>query len=266
VRRVLPSRAATTTALDRTELLPIPREESLERLKEQPELALFVLRALSVRLQNIGLILADPVASVDTVRQNWRPLLGQRERVTMAMISLSTCAGCSAVFLDQDGLDQVLEIADIAYCPMLVDQDHIPEVDMALIDGVVRLEEDVKVLQEARMKSQVVIAWGTCACYGGIPAHANRYELEDLIQETYGQTSDAYAYYLSGRGGVERATYQEEGIALLRRAFELDDFVRVDYYVPGCPPVPELLLQLYGEVSGQSLKGDKPIVCAVSRE
>jgi coenzyme F420-reducing hydrogenase gamma subunit len=63
-------------------------------------------------------------------------------------------------------------------------------------------------------------------------------------------------------GGVERATYQEEGIALLRKAYELDDFVRVDYYVPGCPPNPDLLLQLHGELTGQSLKGTAPIVCA----
>jgi F420-non-reducing hydrogenase small subunit len=126
----------------------------------------------------------------------------------------------------------------------------------------VRLKEDVEVLREARRKSQLVIAWGTCACYGGIPAHANGYELEDLIQETYGTTSDAFAYYLSGRGGVEHETYQEEGVALLRKAFKLDDFVRVDYYVPGCPPNPDLLLQLHGEVTGQSLKGAKPIVCA----
>ncbi len=108
----------------------------------------------------------------------------------------------------------------------------------------------------------MVVAWGTCASFGGIPAQANRYELEDLIQETYGQTYDAYAYYLSGAGGVEQATYQEEGIELLRKAYELDDFVRVDYYVPGCPPVPGHLLQLLAELTGQSFEGAKAIVCA----
>jgi coenzyme F420-reducing hydrogenase gamma subunit len=61
---------------------------------------------------------------------------------------------------------------------------------------------------------------------------------------------------------VDHATYQEEGIALLRKVYELDDFVRIDYYVPGCPPLPSLLLQLLGELTGQSLKGAKPIVCA----
>jgi F420-non-reducing hydrogenase small subunit len=145
---------------------------------------------------------------------------------------------------------------------MLIDQDHLPEADVALIDGAVRLKEDEEVLEEAREKSRFAVAWGTCAAFGGIPAHANRYELEDLIQETYGQTSDAYAYYLSGAGGVEQTTYQEEGISLLRKAYELDDFVRVDYYVPGCPPLPNLLLQLLGELTGQSFKGAKPIVCA----
>jgi F420-non-reducing hydrogenase small subunit len=255
-------RTGSATALQRTEVMRIDRDEFTERVRERPELAFFILQALSLRLQNIGAILANPRASIDAVRQNWRPLLKKRERVKVSMVSLSTCAGCSAVFLDQEVLEQVLEVADIVYCPMLIDQDQLPEADVALIDGAVRLKEDEEKLEEARRKSRFAVAWGTCAAFGGIPAHANRYELEDLIQETYGQASDPYAYYLSGTGGVEHTTYQEEGIALLRKAYELDDFVRVDFYVPGCPPLPNLLLQLLGELTGQSFEGAKPIVCA----
>jgi F420-non-reducing hydrogenase small subunit len=255
-------RSASPVAIERAQVLPIPREEFLERVKERPELALFILQALSVRLQNIGLVLADPRAAFDTVWQNWRPLLPKRERVKVALVSLSTCAGCPAAFLDQEVLATVLEAAEIVYCPMLMDQEHLPEVDVALIDGAVRLKEDEEVLEEARRKSRLLVAWGTCASFGGIPAHANRYELEELIEETYGHTADAYAHYLSGRGGVGRATYQEEGIALLRKAYEVDDIVRVDYYVPGCPPQAGFLLQLLSELTGQSLKGAKPVVCA----
>jgi F420-non-reducing hydrogenase small subunit len=252
----------SATAVGHTRVMPIERQAFVEQLRERPELALFCLQALSVRIQALSAGIGSLMESADAVQRDWRLLVGKRERIRLAMVSLSTCAGCSAVFLDQEGLDRVLEVADLAYCPMLVDQDQIPEADVALIEGVVRLEEDVDVLREARRKSQVVIAWGTCACYGGIPAHANRYELEDLIQETYGQTYDAYAYYLSGAGGIERATYQEEGIAVLRKAYKLDGFVRVDYYVPGCPPTAEHLLQLYDELTGRSLMGSKPLVCA----
>jgi F420-non-reducing hydrogenase small subunit len=256
------ARTATATAITPTQAMPIDRGEFISRIQARPELALFILQALSVRLQNIGAVLANPKAPVDAVRQRWRPLLRKQERAKVAIVSLSTCAGCSAVFLDQEVLAEVLEAADIVYCPMLIDQEQIVEADVALIDGAVRLKEDEEKLQEARRKSRLVVAWGTCASFGGIPAHANRYELEDLIQETYGQTYDAYAYYLSGAGGVEQATYQEEGIELLRKAYELDDFVRVDYYVPGCPPVPGHLLHLLGELTGQSFKGAKAIVCA----
>jgi F420-non-reducing hydrogenase small subunit len=255
-------RSFSATAVARTRVIPIPLDDFLERIRDRPELALYMLEVLSLRLQNLSVILASPAQSVQAVRRKWRPMLASRERIKLAIVSLSTCAGCSAVFLDQSGLDQVLEIAEIVYCPMLVDQEHMPEADVALIDGVVRLQEDQEVLQEARSKSHALVAWGTCACYGGIPAQANAYELEDLIQETYGRTSDAYAYYLSGIQGVERATYQQKGLTLLRKASAADDVCRVDFYLPGCPPNPELLLQLQREVTGQSFTGAKAIVCA----
>jgi F420-non-reducing hydrogenase small subunit len=255
-------RTGSATAVERTQLMPIPRAQFLERIGEQPELTLFFLQSLSVRMQNLGAILANPRTSIAAIRQNWRPLMTKAERVKVALVSLSTCAGCSAVFLDPDILGEVSEAAEIVYCPMLIDRDHFEETDVALVDGAVRLKEDEEKLEEARAKSRFVVAWGTCASFGGVPAHANQYELEDLIKETYGHAYDTYAYYLSGASGVEGATYQEEGVSLLRKAYAVDDVVRVDYYVPGCPPVPGSLLQLLAELTGQHLKGAKPIVCA----
>ena len=52
------------------------------------------------------------------------------------------------------------------------------------------------------------------------------------------------------------------GIELQRRAFAIDSFVKVDTYLPGCPPMPSILLNwLRGFTGGQPLK-TAPIVCA----
>ncbi|MCP4543441.1 MAG: cyclic nucleotide-binding domain-containing protein [Chloroflexi bacterium] len=254
-------RSASAAAITRTQLMVIKRDEFSAQIKARPELALYIIQSLSTRLGHLNAILTDPLVSIDAVRQSWRPLLKKHEPVTVSIVSLSTCAGCSAVLLDDEVLAKVLEMAEIIYCPMLMDRDNIQEADVALIDGVVRLKEDEEKLAEARRKSRFVAAWGTCASFGGIPAKANRFELEELVEETYGHTDDAFAYYLSGKGGIEESTYQEKGIALLRKAYKLDDFVRVDYYVTGCPPTPDLLLQLLGELTGQGFEKARPVVC-----
>jgi len=148
---------------------------------------------------------------------------------------------------------------------MLIDKAELGDVDVALVDGMVRVKEDEEKLIEARRKSRYLLAWGTCASFGGIPASANQYELEDLIKESFGQTKDAFAYYLSGTRGIDGSTYQEQEneLRLLRRASKLDEFVRVDYYLPGCPPRVDLLVQFLNELKGEGeVSKPKTIVCS----
>jgi len=138
-------------------------------------------------------------------------------------------------------------------------------VDIAVVDGVVRVKDDEEKIREVRAKTRYLVAWGTCAALGGIPAYANQYELEELLEESYGHAKDPFAYCVSGRRGIDRATYQEEEseLRLLRRARKIDEFVRVDYYIAGCPPNAGLLNVLVGELRGDG-PSEKPksIVCA----
>jgi len=98
-----------------------------------------------------------------------------------------------------------------------------------------------------------------------IQKQQNQYELEDLIKESYGDTKDAFAYYFSGTQGVDWTTFQgqEKELKLLRRASKLDEFVRVDYYIPGCPPQVNLFMQFLNELKGDG-EASKPrgIVCS----
>jgi len=257
-------RTATVVALERTRLLPVRRSEFFERVEAEPELALVILQVLIMRLRRIHQAMVEPEKSMIAVRRVLPPLVKQEGLAKVAVVSLSTCGGCAATFLeDQNELASLLERVRITYCPMLVDYDEITdEVDVAVVDGTVRVREDEEKLKEARQKSRYLVAWGTCAALGGIPTLANQYELEEVIEASYGQTQDTFDYYFSGTHSNRQTAYQSEDMALLRKASKLADFVRVDYYLPGCPPQAGWLNQLVKELRGESqLEKPRQIVC-----
>lgn len=258
------TRTAHAYATETTSLYVIPKDNFLEQLKTKPELALYILQGLIIRLRGLLSCLDDPTKSVSIV-PSFPPPLRKKGRIKTALVSLATCGGCAAVILeDQEKLSALLAHVDISYCPMLIDAEELGDVDVAVVDGVVRVKEDEEKIREVRHKSRYLVAWGTCAAFGGIPAHANQRELEELIEESYGHAKDPFAYYLSGSRGVDSATFQEQEseLQLLRRARKLDDFVRVDYYIPGCPPAAGLLNQLVAELRGEEqAERPKSIVC-----
>lgn len=259
-------RMAQAEAVSHAVLLQIHQGTFLERIQAEPELALYILEGLIIRLRKMLLVLTSPEKTIHTITHSFPPPLQKKSRTKTAIISLATCGGCSATLLDnQELLLQLLEKIQISYCPMLIDKEEIGEVDVALVDGVVRVREDEEKLLETREKCKYLIAWGSCSSFGGIPSYANHYELEDLIEQSYGQAKDPFSYYLSGSRGIDWATYQNQDgeLKLLRRAGKIDDFVKVDYYLPGCPPSVSLLNSFVNELRGETLE-EKPksIVCS----
>lgn len=259
-------RIADATTVKQSLILPIKNDEFVSRIKADPELAIYILQGLIIRLRIMLSALSDPKKSMDIMLRNIVPPFRKRSPVKIAIISLSTCGGCSAVLLENpDELAKLLEKVNISYCPMLIDSEEIGEVDIAIVDGTVRVKEDEEKLLEARHKSKYLVAWGTCATFGGIPAFANEYELEDLIHESYGEAKDTFSYYLSGTRGIDWSTYQkqENELKLMRRARKADDFVQINYYLPGCPPRVGLLSNLVDELRGEGqTEKTKAIVCA----
>lgn len=248
-------------ARSRTCLISINNDDFLDQVQANPTLALYVLRMQVMRLRLVLAALTDPEESMDVVKRCLPPPLKKKERVRVAAASLSACGGCGAALLDNpEELSRLLERVRFVYCPMLMDQSGLEEADVAVIDGVVRVKEDEEKLREIRAKCRFLVAWGSCATIGGIPSMANRYEIEDLVRESYGETLDSYAYYLSGSRCLN---VDAGGTGLLRRAYPVDQFVRADYYVSGCPPNIELLGQLVLEITGEP-QDKKPAkaVCA----
>ena len=257
-------RSASAKAHSTVRLRSISREDILTGIRSDPETGLLFLRILIDRLRVITRALEEPHRSLNTLRQAVLPKFKASDTISIGFSSLSSCGGCAALLVrNPDDLGRITDKVRVRYCPMLMDQEQILETDIAVVDGAVRTREDEEKLNEVRRKSRFLVAWGTCAVFGGLPALANAFELEELIEETYGQTNDPFSYYL--KGTIPAAGRHDFGIEehLLRKVRKLSDVVRVDFHLPGCPPMTHLLENLLQELKGELLfAGNRQIVCS----
>lgn len=177
---------------------------------------------------------------------------------------LNICGGCEVTILDiGEPLLDLLPSLQFVHMPVLMDHKYfgqtgektemeIPEADVGIISGGVRNEKEQHVTEEMRKKCKTLIALGSCACYGGIPAMANMYTLEDLYEKVYrgSKTTDA------------AGTPKENLPPLLDRVYAVDEVVKVDVYIPGCPTVPKLVAEaITGLLEGKPFELPERSVC-----
>jgi F420-non-reducing hydrogenase small subunit len=164
----------------------------------------------------------------------------------VSIISLTCCAGCVSSFLNAgDALLEILsEDFDIVYSPTFVDLKEIPEVDLAIVEGGVRTEEDEKLIREVRAKSRILLALGICATHGGITSLGNLTSVKKILEKEYSLS-------------VSRELPELEDLM-----YPICNFVDVDYYIPGCPPMPFLIVHsLKSIVSGKTPIRHQSVVC-----
>jgi NAD-reducing hydrogenase small subunit len=132
-------------------------------------------------------------------------------------------------FLDMDEwLIALANLADIVYTPFQ-DVKKFPEgVDVTLVEGAVANEDLLEQIERVRERSRVVVSFGDCAVTGNVTALRNPLGKADAVLR---------------RSYIELATLNpripdEKGIVprLLDRVLPVHEVVRVDYYIPGCPP------------------------------
>jgi NAD-reducing hydrogenase small subunit len=154
------------------------------------------------------------------------------EKIRVATVWLSGCSGCHMSFLDQDEL--LVDLAKkikLVYSP-IVDIKVFPEnVDVTLIEGAVANEEQLAMLKEVRGKTKVLISLGDCAVTGNVTALRNVLKNSDkaVLEMAFVDTSEVNPRVPTG---VPK---------LLRKVLPLHEVVKVDYYIPGCPPPAELI-------------------------
>ena len=166
------------------------------------------------------------------------------KKVKLATVWLDGCSGCHMSLLDMDG--GVIALAskvDLVYGP-LVDAQEFPEgVDVTLVEGAVSSMEDMHKIQQIRQRTNVLISLGDCAVTSNVPSMRNSIPVSKLLQRVYVEGSD------------EGKMIPSDGVpALLKHARPVHEFVKVDIYVPGCPPPAKAILGLVTDL----LEGRKP--------
>ena len=157
---------------------------------------------------------------------------------------LNICGGCEVTILDiGEPLLDLLPQLQFVHMPVLMDHKYfgqtgektemeIPEAEVGIVSGGVRNDKEKHVATEMRKKCKTLISLGSCACYGGIPALANQYSLADLYEKVYRQSKTTDA----------AATPSEDLPPLTDRVYALDEVVKVDVYIPGCPTSPDIIV------------------------
>jgi NAD-reducing hydrogenase small subunit len=145
----------------------------------------------------------------------------------LATIWLSGCAGCHMSLLDIDEL--LIDIAkkvQLVYGP-LVDTKTFPEnVDITLIEGAVANDEQLELLKQARARTKTLVSMGDCAVTGNVTALRNGLPQSDqaVLHRAYIETASTHPQIPTGTP------------KLLEKVLPLHEVVKVDYFIPGCPP------------------------------
>jgi len=184
------------------------------------------------------------------------------DKLKLALYWAATCGGCEVAVLDTN--EKILDLAaaaDIFLWPVAMDfkyqdAEDWPDafIDVCLFNGAIRNSEGEHMAHLLRRKSKVLVAFGSCASFGGIPGLANVANAAQVFDRAYQATpSTDNASQVRPQTSVQ----VPEGELTLPSFYDtvrtLDQVEDVDYFMPGCPPVPERIWEVVGAILGGQL-------------
>ena len=149
--------------------------------------------------------------------------------------------------LDMD--ERILEIVsemDLVYSP-LVDQKTFPDdVDVTLVEGSVSNEDDLHKIRIVRERTKILVALGDCAVTSNVPGMRNPWLVKEVLDRAYTENAD----------GPRKGELPGTGVPkLLPWVRPVHEIVRVDVFLPGCPPPADVIYEMLSALrQGQSIE------------
>jgi NAD-reducing hydrogenase small subunit len=156
-------------------------------------------------------------------------------KLTLCTDWLDVCSGCHMSFLDQDELLLALFDKVQLLSSPITDLKHPPEsgADIGLLTGSVSNDHQEAVAKRMRARVKTLISMGDCSVFGGICTMRNFFDTEAVLR---------YAYVETDSTAPDQKVPRSPEIARLYPTVKpLSEVVKVDYYIPGCPPSPEAI-------------------------
>jgi NAD-reducing hydrogenase small subunit len=153
------------------------------------------------------------------------------ERIRFASAWLGGCSGCHMSFLDLD--EFLLELAarvDVVYSPIADIKVYPDNVDLCLVEGAICNEDHVELIRTIRQRTRLLVAFGDCAITGNVTSLRNLLGPQnagDVLQRAYLETA---------AGQPVRPALDGILPPLLARVVPVHALVKVDHFIPGCPP------------------------------
>lgn len=184
------------------------------------------------------------------------------KKIKIAISWQASCGGCDESILDID--ERIIEFAkraDVVFWPCIADfkyQDiekfSDDEITAVLINGAVQNSEQQRIVKLLRKKARYVVAFGSCAHLGGVPALANLTNIEHIYRTSYvnSPTVDNPQRTIPKTKSMVDG-YELSLPALYTSCYKLDDIIEVDYYLPGCPPSVDMIIDFFNTLTEGAL-------------
>ena len=166
----------------------------------------------------------------------------------LATTSLAGCFGCHMSILDIDErILDLIELVEFHKSPIDDIKTFSKECDIGIIEGGCCNSENIHVLRDFRKNCKTLISFGECSIMGGLPALRNGIPIKDCLEE-------AYLTGPSVEKGNTIIPNDDELPMILDKVYPCHEIVKMDYFLPGCPPRADLIWSTLA-----ALLTDKPV-------